>query len=145
MQRCGNNLHKRGNHTTKDNELLLISQIWKGFWSVILVLTFKITKLTAGAVKERTYVGVGPDLIPESSVVEDECVFKVSKMIKSIRLWFSIELERHQGSSWSTSSRTTAPRFNMVNIHLDMKSEGMPGVLLKHRVDIVKRLKRKRR
>ena len=54
MQRCGNNLHKRGNHTTKDNELLLISQIWKGFWSVILVLTFKITKLTAGAVKERT-------------------------------------------------------------------------------------------
>ena len=33
----------------------------------------------------------------------------------------------------------------MVNLHLDMKSQGMPGVLLKHRVDIVKRLKRKRR
>ena len=31
----------------------------------------------------------------------------------------------------------------MVNIHLDMKSEGMSWILLKHRVDIVKSLERK--
>ena len=51
---CVENLQKWGNLTTKDYKLLLILNIWKSFWSVILVITFKITKLTAGAVKERT-------------------------------------------------------------------------------------------